>query len=210
MSGIVYVLTNEAMPGLVKIGRTTRSDIKTRLRELYTTGVPVPFDCEYACEVSDDDCVKIEKALHQAFEPNRVNTNREFFKVRVNQVTAILELFDNRKEITDEISEDIEKDILPADITARKKIARRPALNFYEMGLQSGSVLNFIKNPNVHVSIVDKNHVMYEEEEISLTALTTRLMDSKWRIQPTPHWEYEGQNLLDIYNETYPREDEIF
>ena len=49
--GIVYVLSNRAMPGLVKIGMTTRPELDTRLKELYTTGVPVPFDVEYACEV---------------------------------------------------------------------------------------------------------------------------------------------------------------
>lgn len=51
--GIVYVLSNEAMPGLVKIGRTNRDDLEVRLRELYTTGVPLPFKCEYACKVAD-------------------------------------------------------------------------------------------------------------------------------------------------------------
>ena len=62
--GIVYVLSNRAMPGLVKIGMTTRPELDTRLKELYTTGVPVPFDVEYACEVKASDCNKIEKALH--------------------------------------------------------------------------------------------------------------------------------------------------
>ena len=38
--GYVYVLTNEAMPGLVKIGRTTANDPQTRVSNLYTTGVP--------------------------------------------------------------------------------------------------------------------------------------------------------------------------
>ena len=42
--GIVYVLTNSVMPGLVKIGMTTRLDIDTRMKELYSTGVPVPFE----------------------------------------------------------------------------------------------------------------------------------------------------------------------
>ena len=30
--------------------------IDARLRELYTTGVPVPFDCQYACKVKKSDC----------------------------------------------------------------------------------------------------------------------------------------------------------
>ena len=44
--GIVYVLSNEAMPGLVKIGLTQRSELEVRLNELYSTGVPLPFTCE--------------------------------------------------------------------------------------------------------------------------------------------------------------------
>lgn len=40
--GIVYLLTNPVMPGLAKIGMTTQEDIDKRMKELYTTGVPVP------------------------------------------------------------------------------------------------------------------------------------------------------------------------
>ena len=78
--GIVYLLTNPVMPGLVKIGMTTQEDIDKRMRELYTTGVPVPFECQFACKVKKGDCAKIEKALHTAFEPQRINANREFFR----------------------------------------------------------------------------------------------------------------------------------
>jgi len=49
--GIVYVLSNEAMPGLIKIGLTKRDELEARLNELYSTGVPLPFTCEYACRV---------------------------------------------------------------------------------------------------------------------------------------------------------------
>ena len=52
MVGTVYVLTNPAMPDLVKIGKTTR-DVQLRLADLYTTGVPYPFECEYAAKVTD-------------------------------------------------------------------------------------------------------------------------------------------------------------
>ena len=45
--GIVYVLTNPAIPGMVKIGKTSRG-MNARLNELYSTGVPLPFECAYA------------------------------------------------------------------------------------------------------------------------------------------------------------------
>jgi len=49
---IIYILTNEAMPGYVKIGRT--SDLKERIRSLSRpSGVPLPFEVYYASEVED-------------------------------------------------------------------------------------------------------------------------------------------------------------
>lgn len=89
MSGIVYLLTNPAMPGLVKIGKTTRDDPQLRMGDLYTTGVPLPFDCELAMEVEDE--TQVETAFHQAFEPNRINPKREFFKIDVVQADTELE-----------------------------------------------------------------------------------------------------------------------
>ena len=67
------------MPGLVKIGMTTRDNIEERTKELYGTGVPVSFEYKYVCKVKSSDCAKIEKVLHTAFEPARFNANRAFF-----------------------------------------------------------------------------------------------------------------------------------
>ena len=54
MEGSVCVLTNPAMPNMVKIGKTTRN-VELRLADLYSTGVPLPFECEYAAKVKDVD-----------------------------------------------------------------------------------------------------------------------------------------------------------
>ena len=49
--GYVYLLTNEAMPGYVKIGFTERT-VEERIEELSKpTGVPMPFDCFSPCEL---------------------------------------------------------------------------------------------------------------------------------------------------------------
>lgn len=78
MANIVYILTNEAMPDLIKIGLTTDS-VETRMTQLSShSGVPFPFECYFAAEV--EDCVKLEKLLHQLFSEARVNPKREFFK----------------------------------------------------------------------------------------------------------------------------------
>lgn len=51
MNEIIYVLTNEAMPGYVKIGKTT-NNLEQRVRDLSaSTSVPLPFTVFYACKV---------------------------------------------------------------------------------------------------------------------------------------------------------------
>src|SRR5438132_10801448 len=78
----IYVLTNEAMPGIVKIGFTAQDDVEARLTQLSShAGVPLPFECYFAAEVQIGDGLRIEKTLHQLFGEYRVNPKREFFRV---------------------------------------------------------------------------------------------------------------------------------
>ncbi len=119
--GIVYLLTNPVMPGLVKIGMTTQNDIDKRMKELYTTGVPVPFECQFACRVNKSDCARIEKALHKAFEPQRINANREFFRINVEQARAILELF-HHEDVTYAVTDEIENNLTDEDKAASNKV----------------------------------------------------------------------------------------
>ncbi len=206
--GIVYVLTNTKMPGLVKIGMTTRENVESRMKELYSTGVPIPFDCVYACEVNAVDCAKIEKALHTAFEPNRVNKNREFFSMKPEQAIAILELF-NRKDITDELTQEMESELTVDDKIAseKAKIVRRPPLNFKEMGIDIGSTLTYVNDATIFATVLSERRVLFKGEEASLTAITKTLLGVSRPLQPTPLWEFEGRNLRDIYDETYTFEE---
>jgi hypothetical protein len=69
--GYIYVISNEAMPNLYKIGMTKKDDIRERISGLQTSGVPFPFDCEFAMKVQNVE--KIEKLLHETFGEHRVN-----------------------------------------------------------------------------------------------------------------------------------------
>jgi hypothetical protein len=78
MGGFVYVMTNKCMPGMVKIGFTTRMPT-SRADELFTSGVPCPFEVYSA--VWFDDPKLVEAGIHDYFEVCRVHENREFFRV---------------------------------------------------------------------------------------------------------------------------------
>lgn len=206
--GIVYLLTNPVMPGLVKIGMTTREDIDDRMRELYSTGVPVPFECQFACRVKKSDCAKIEKALHTAFSPQRINANREFFRIQVEQAKAILELF-HHEDVTTEVTDEIENDLTADDKAATQNAkARRPSLNFYEMGMQKGDVLLWKEDPDISVVIESERKVIYQDEVVSISALSAQLKGYNTKhIAPGKYWLYKDRTLDDIYDETYPFED---
>ena len=87
LGGTAYVLTNPAIWGLVKIGKTNRY-ISSRPADLYRRGVALPFACVYAGIVKDVD--ETEKAFHEAFEPRRNNTKREFFEIKPSQAITVL------------------------------------------------------------------------------------------------------------------------
>jgi hypothetical protein len=79
MAEIVYAAINSRIMD-IKIGKTDKENVEERLKELYTTGVAVPFDCAYACIVEDNEAV--EKFMHEKFEKYRVTPRREFFKIK--------------------------------------------------------------------------------------------------------------------------------
>ena len=198
---IVYILTNEAMPNLVKIGKTTRSDVKTRMSELYSSGVPFPFECAYAVEV--DDCSTVEKALHVAFNPNRVNPKREFFSIDPEQAIAILKLLGN-KDVTPLLNDDLNSNVSPTELEAVKQAKKkRPNINYTEMSLAVGTVLTFANDATVEVVIISDKKVLYNEEEVSLTRVTKELLELDYAVQPTKYWLVNGKNLRDIWQETY-------
>ena len=72
------------------------------------------------------------------------------------------------------------------------------------MGIVEGSILTYNADPSIMVKVVSDKRVEYQGEETSLTAITKTLLNSKWGVQPTPRWSYNGKNLQDIYDETFP------
>ena len=196
---IVYVLSNEGMPNLIKIGKTQRKDLQARMSELYSTGVPFPFECLWAGEVND--CARIESIIHNAFRDKRVNPRREFFNIAPDQVIPLLkELSIN--ELTTTVEEALSSNVTEEEKNATKQY-HRPKLNFEEMNISMGATLVFVKDSDITVKVVSPNKVLYNLEEYSLSALTKELLDLPYYVKPTRYWIYEGKNLQAIYDETY-------
>ena len=206
MPGIVYILTNAAMPGLIKIGRTKQNDPKVRLSQLFNTSVPVPFDCVLAKQVDNPQI--IESRLHKVFGPYRVTSGREFFKILPEQAVEALELVLG-KDVTPDVNRENKEILEPERSSSDRLRRRRPNLDFGEMGIPRDSTLEYVR-PNStdpigeeKAVVIDDRRVRFRDEEMRLTEATKKITGLE-NVAPTPYWSYNGRNLREIYNETYP------
>lgn len=85
--GYIYILSNPAMPGLLKIGKSTRGGGE-RAEELFrcSSGVPMPFRVEF--EIMSRDIDADERWIHDQLQRFRVNQSREFFRVEIDVAIA--------------------------------------------------------------------------------------------------------------------------
>lgn len=101
-AGYVYVISNLGSfgPDIYKIGMTRRLDPMERVNELGDASVPFNFDVH--AMIFSDDAPKLEAALHNAFDKqklNMVNTRREFFHVPLSEIERVVkENFDGSVE----------------------------------------------------------------------------------------------------------------
>ncbi|WP_251416999.1 MULTISPECIES: GIY-YIG nuclease family protein [Paenibacillus] len=109
-NGFIYILINESLKGLVKIGKTSISSSERARQLSSSTGVPTPFRVAY--EIFSEDCDNIEKTIHLELNDFRVNPNREFFQYPLNKAIEVIQkCAKRRKENEFESFESIE--ILP-------------------------------------------------------------------------------------------------
>lgn len=198
--GFVYVLQNEAMPGLIKIGLTQEEQVESRVQKLYTTGVPLPFDCIWAGIV--DDCKEIEGIVHNAFEDHRINPKREFFKLKPERVVPILKKLAVKEVEASRIEKILNGSLSKIEKEAKKQF-RRPVLNFRKMGIPIGAKLFFIHDKKIVIRVVADKRVEYQGETYALSALTKKLKNLPYYVAPCRFWLYKGTNLSNIYDCTY-------
>ena len=198
MPNIIYVLSNEAMPNLAKIGITT--DINERMRQLYSTGVPLPFTCEFAGVV--DNARDVEKALHFAFGQNRLHDRREFFEIKPSQAIVLLRLICEEEVNPDAIKQQVFAEETKA-VEAKKQI--RSAFNFLMVDIPLGAELHFLDEPEIKAKVISKNKIEFEGETTSLSAAAGELLqklkgwwaDHEPRVQGPRYWIYEGETLTE-------------
>jgi hypothetical protein len=88
--GWIYILSNQSMPGLVKIGFSLRHPSE-RAKDLDGTWTPTPFNVIYGALVFNPN--EVEQLLHREFSSARVSDQREFFKLSETDAVNKTNLF---------------------------------------------------------------------------------------------------------------------
>ena len=194
--GKVYILTNDLMPGIVKIGYTTQS-IKERLKELDKTGVPWPFKCHFAIET--DRYKEIESLMHDTFADYRVRSTREFFKISPEKVVAALRISGAKEIKVSNIAIDRDGNEKISRIDKAEHTKRFP---FAKYNIPIGAELSFTRNKEKKCKVIDGDDVEFEGKRYSLSKLALKLINElgyNWKYARGPSFfEYDGNVLTDI------------
>jgi hypothetical protein len=203
MSKVVYILTNQAMPGLVKIG-ITDGDVAERIKQLDGTAVPLPFECFYAAEVTNADAA--ERAIHKAFDDHRVRPSREFFRLSPDKPKVILELL-----CTKNVTPGVELFTEPGDKEALGEAKKRRAVfNFTAVGIAPGTVLQSVFDESVTCVVKGERWVEFRGEETSLSNAALIIAHEQgysWSTIAGPdYWKYNGKTLSELRQEKLEEE----
>jgi hypothetical protein len=84
----VYVLQNDSMPGMLKIGYT-KNEVDIRAEQLSKpTGIPTPFNVVYTYSCFNGE--RIEKEVHKELAKKRVWDKREFFHITLEEAEKLI------------------------------------------------------------------------------------------------------------------------
>jgi len=182
--GFIYILENEALHGMCKIGRA--KDVNERLECLNGTNIPFRFKCVFECKVRN--YIKVEKAIHKILDKYRVQKDREFFYVEPWQVIPLLELL-QIEAATENIS---------------KNRRNNPKFDLKKMGIKDGERITFVKDGR-EAEVIGNTAKYHGKAYNSLASLTNEILKKEFnykaRVSPTPHWKYKGKTLEERWDE---------
>ena len=197
--GKVYILTNDSMPGIIKIGITDQETIEERIKSLDNTSVPKPFRFYFAIE--SEKYKDIEKLIHNAFSDYRIRNNREFFEMDPERAVAALKI-SGAPEIKLK-NEMIDEEGVIINEVIQKKSAKR--FSFGYVNIPIGSELEYTRDENIKCKVVSDNEVEYNNKKYSLSKLADELLTQSgynWKsVQGPLYFKFNEKTLFEIKKE---------
>lgn len=194
--GYIYIMTNPALKGMVKIGYAT--DVETRRKQLSTTALPYDYEVYATYETSGNlEDKKLHKMIDNLNPDLRVSKSREFFVMSPEEAYELLESIAVISGTKDKLKK-------TKVVAKEKQIVRRPAIKFTDCGIPIGAELVFTEDPTLTVKVVSDRKVEYNNEITSLSAIVSNIKGHS--SQGPLFFTYNGKLLTDIAEETQWKE----
>lgn len=147
--GNVYVISNIGSFGenIYKVGMTRRLDPLERVKELGDASVPFPFDIHAVIE--SDDAPALETALHKALslmQVNKVNPRKEFFRVPIADVKAMVDNMGCKASWTMEAEAAEYRETLAIEETMRNDPDAKRRWEAYAAGITKAPAMDYLED----------------------------------------------------------------
>ncbi len=193
--GYIYIMTNPALPNMVKIGYT--NNVETRRQKLSTTALPYEYEVYATYETSGNlEDKKLHKMIDNLNPDLRVSKNREFFVMSPEDAYQLLEAIAVISSSQDKL-----KRVKGNSEFNTKQSIKRPPIDFYECGLKDGDELVCTEDSSIVVVVKGNRKVLYNHELTSLTAIMKTVKNCSTIAGPS-YFTYNGESLVDIADRT--------
>ena len=210
--GVIYIMTNPAIPGYVKFGYT--KDVEGRRKELSNSSVPYSFRLyatyDVECSLCDKDLYDLIDTLNPELRATEEDDRgrmraKEFYAISAEDAYKILESIAKMHGFAEtrlkkyEITASEMRDEEIAKEVVRRRVNENFRFSLCE--IQPGQQIAFRGkegNPNngKQFTVDDEKHVLYNGERWSLSALGRELGGIyEWG---AGNFEYNGENLNNI------------
>ena len=211
--GIVYILSNKAMPDYLKIGMVKDdqlSKVRDRIRALQS-GSPYPYHVEYAAYA--DDVTTAEKDVHDIHDGSRMKEKgggTEWFKIDLEPAKKTLDRVKGLRQLTSEELAELqgepttppkrEAKAQAPKRTSSTKSARRPRFTFDSIGVPVGARLTYVSAPQVTARVVlqDPPRIEFNGERTTLSAAAEQIKG--YPVSGPQYWKYNGRTIHAIQN----------
>lgn len=198
--GTVYILTNDSMPGIIKIG-ITETSVDERIKTLDNTSLPLPFRFYFAIE--SNRYKEIEKLAHNTFSDYRIRENREFFRIDPERAVSALKI-SGENEIKSKNDMIDETGSVWPENSEIVKLRRKP-FSFDILDIKIGSELIFTRDDRKKCTVISNREVEYNKEFYSLSKLAREFLKEigyDWSsVQGPNYFEYNGKTLSELRKE---------
>ena len=209
-AGVIYILTNPSFPEYVKIGYA--DDINERLQQLNRSEcIPFAFRVYATYEVNSRlSDVKIHSIIDK-LNPNLrsiENFNgkrriREFYAMSPEDAYSLFEAMAEIHDCSDKLRliamDEAQKQAeeTAKEIDAERKERQSP-FRFSMCNIKPGEEIEYCNNPEIKCEVVDDRTVIYQGENLSLSALAQRLTGKKYSIAGPCFFKYKGEWLNNL------------